>query len=82
MSQATVYLIRHGEKPPTGDDLSVQGVERSKALVEVFGSQSQYNIGYIMAQRPKEDGLVIPFTLSFPRSTSSICPIDAPGPFG
>jgi len=58
----TVYLIRHGEKPPklpNGEDpdgLSVQGIERSKALVQVFGRQSPYNIGYIVAQHPKDDG--------------------------
>lgn len=59
MSQATVYLIRHGEKPPTGDNLSVQGVERSQALPQVFGQDSQYNIGHIMAERPKASKLII-----------------------
>jgi hypothetical protein len=53
MSGATVYLIRHGEKPePEGNNLSAQGVERSQALPGVFGRDSQYNIGYIMAQHP------------------------------
>jgi hypothetical protein len=53
MSGATVYLIRHGEKPePEENGLSAQGVERSQALPGVFGRDSQYNIGYIMAQHP------------------------------
>ena len=51
---AIVYLIRHGEKPPVGDTLSEQGVTRSEALPQVFGSGSQYNIGYIMAEHPKK----------------------------
>jgi len=53
---AIVYLIRHGEKPPVGDTLSEQGVTRSEALPQVFGSGSQYNIGYIMAEHPKKGG--------------------------
>jgi len=58
----TVYLIRHGEKPPklpNGDDqdgLSTLGVDRSQALVKVFGRKSKYDIGYIIAQHPKDDG--------------------------
>lgn len=53
MSSATVYLIRHGEKPePEGNGLSAQGVERSQALPGVFGPGSPYNIGYIMAEHP------------------------------
>jgi len=57
-----VYLIRHGEKPPKladgqdADGLSTLGVERSQALVGVFGSGSKYDIGYIIAQHPKKDG--------------------------
>jgi hypothetical protein len=53
MSSATVYLIRHGEKPePEGNGLSAQGVERAQALPGVFGPGSPYNIGYIMAEHP------------------------------
>ncbi|GFF40632.1 hypothetical protein IFM46972_06273 [Aspergillus udagawae] len=53
----TVYLIRHGEKPSDGGNgLSVQGLERAQCLRTVFGSSSSYNIGYIMAQTPKNDG--------------------------
>jgi len=52
-------MIRHGEKPPKlpdgkdQDGLSAQGVDRSKALVNVFGKTSPYNIGYILAEHPK-----------------------------
>lgn len=55
-------MIRHGEKPPkdsNGEDpvgLSTRGVQRSEALVQVFGPSSPYNIGHIIAQHPKEDG--------------------------
>jgi hypothetical protein len=53
MSSATVYLIRHGEKPePEANGLSAQGLERAQALPGVFGPGSPYNIGYIMAQHP------------------------------
>ncbi|OAP56125.1 hypothetical protein AYL99_09304 [Fonsecaea erecta] len=57
-----LYLIRHGEKPPKeadGDDspgLSAQGITRAQGLVQVFGHDSPYNIGYIIAQKPKSDG--------------------------
>lgn len=56
-AQATVYLIRHGEKPSDGGNgLSAQGQQRAQCLVNVFGSSSQYDIGYIMAETPKSDG--------------------------
>lgn len=48
----TVYLIRHGEKPDTGDGLSAQGLQRALCLRHVFGSSSSYGIGYIMVERP------------------------------
>lgn len=53
-------MIRHGEKPPklpNGEDaegLSARGVDRAKALPNVFGADSQYNIGYILAEKPKK----------------------------
>ncbi|KIW34752.1 uncharacterized protein PV07_01510 [Cladophialophora immunda] len=56
-----LYLIRHGEKPPKeadGDDspgLATQGIERAQGLVQVFGRSSPYDIGYIIAQKPKSD---------------------------
>ncbi|KAI1311764.1 hypothetical protein F5Y03DRAFT_288460 [Xylaria venustula] len=56
-AKPTVYLIRHGEKPDDGSvGLSSQGEERAQCLRTVFGSASQYNIGYILAQTPKDDG--------------------------
>ncbi|GAB7356942.1 hypothetical protein MBLNU459_g7787t1 [Dothideomycetes sp. NU459] len=60
-SSPTVYMIRHGEKPPKKDGhdqigLSELGTERSEALVHVFGRDSQYNIDYIIAEHPKKDG--------------------------
>ncbi|EAW12086.1 putative phosphoglycerate mutase family protein [Aspergillus clavatus NRRL 1] len=53
----TVYLIRHGEKPSDGGNgLSAQGLERAQCLRNVFGSNSDYNIGYILAETPKSSG--------------------------
>lgn len=54
-SAQTVYLIRHGEKPADDDDpnLSAQGVQRAQCLRNVFGASSQYNIQYIIAEKPK-----------------------------
>ncbi|KAJ5092665.1 hypothetical protein NUU61_007535 [Penicillium alfredii] len=53
----TVYLIRHGEKPDDGGDgLSAQGIQRAQCLRSVFGNHSDYHIGYIMAQTPKDNG--------------------------
>lgn len=49
----TVYLIRHGEKPADGDGLSTQGLARAQCLRNVFGADSGYDIGHIMAQTPK-----------------------------
>lgn len=46
----TVYLIRHGEKPASGNGLSAQGMQRAQCLRTVFGSSSQYHIAYIMTQ--------------------------------
>jgi hypothetical protein len=48
-----VYLIRHGEKPDSGNGLSTQGLERAQCLRTVFGATSVYNIGHIMAQTPE-----------------------------
>lgn len=54
MAQATVYLIRHGEKPADGSNgLSAQGEQRAQCVKNVFGSSSNYNIGYIIAEQPK-----------------------------
>lgn len=69
-----IYLIRHGEKPPTqadgkdADGLSAQGLERAQGLRKVFGKDSAYDIQYIIAEQPKE-GL----SLLFPSALSSSC---------
>ena len=51
--QPTVYLIRHGEKPSSGNGLTSQGEERAQCLVNVFSPQTEYNIGHIMAETPE-----------------------------
>jgi hypothetical protein len=53
VAKPTVYLIRHGEKPSSGNGLNAQGQERAQCLRTVFGDSSGYNIGYIMAETPK-----------------------------
>ena len=54
-AQQTVYLIRHGEKPADGGNgLSAQGVDRAQCLRSVFGNSSAYDIGYIIAEQPKD----------------------------
>ncbi|KAI0913541.1 hypothetical protein F4823DRAFT_15862 [Ustulina deusta] len=56
-AEPTVYLIRHGEKPDDdGIGLSARGEQRAQCLRTVFGAASQYNIGYILAQTPKDNG--------------------------
>ena len=52
-SRPTVYMIRHGEKPASGNGLNAEGLERAQCLRTVFGADGNYNIGYIMAQEPK-----------------------------
>jgi len=54
--EPTVYLIRHGEKPDDDDatGLSPRGEQRAQCLRTVFGAASEYEIGYILAQTPKE----------------------------
>lgn len=60
-AQNTVYLIRHGEKPADGGNgLSAQGMERAQCLRNVFGASSGYNIGYIIAEQPKDSECSIP----------------------
>jgi len=53
-----IFLIRHGEKPSNDSitGLSDRGVQRSKCLPDVFGDDSDFDIGFIMAQTPKADG--------------------------
>ncbi|KAJ5667779.1 uncharacterized protein N7477_006349 [Penicillium maclennaniae] len=56
VADPTVYLIRHGEKPDSGDGLNAQGLERAQCLRNVFGASSGYDIGHIMAQTPSSSG--------------------------
>lgn len=39
--------------PLCTDGLSAMGVQRSQCLRDVFGTDSRYNVGYIMAQEYK-----------------------------
>lgn len=51
----TVYLIRHGEKPtdPDNHGLALDGTKRAQCLRGVFGADSNYQIGHIMAPTVK-----------------------------
>ncbi|CAG8044876.1 unnamed protein product [Penicillium nalgiovense] len=57
-SYPTVYMIRHGEKPrdPKDHGLASDGIKRAQCLRHVFGQESGYNIGYIMAPHVKKNG--------------------------
>ncbi|KZS87501.1 putative phosphoglycerate mutase family protein [Sistotremastrum niveocremeum HHB9708] len=52
----TVYLIRHGEKPKSGDGLSPKGQKRAQCISKLFDLSSNYNIGYILAETPETGG--------------------------
>lgn len=52
-----VYLIRHGEKPKNGNGLDEDGLDRAECIRHVFGEHSDYNIGLILAQKPKKSEL-------------------------
>lgn len=69
-SAQTVYLIRHGEKPSDGSNgLSAEGEQRAQCLRSVFGTASQYDIGYILAETPQSSACPPPYPL---------CPIPMP----
>lgn len=57
---AQVIIIRHGEKPQSGSDLSPRGYERAQALVGFFQNNpavTQYGApAAIYAEKPKPDG--------------------------
>ncbi|TID27375.1 hypothetical protein E6O75_ATG00142 [Venturia nashicola] len=55
-SKPTVFFIRHGEKPPFGDGLSVDGLQRAECLRNVFAKNSSFHINLIIAQKPQPDG--------------------------
>lgn len=67
-SAQTVYFIRHGEKPSDDSDpnLSAQGQERAQCLRTVFGASSQYNIGYIIAEKPKSEWHLVHYFVERP----------------
>ncbi|KAA8644754.1 putative phosphoglycerate mutase family protein [Aspergillus tanneri] len=54
----TVYIIRHGEKPldSTDSGLSAEGIERAQCIRDIFGANSIYNIGHIMAPKVNSRG--------------------------
>ncbi|KAJ5924171.1 hypothetical protein N7466_008358 [Penicillium verhagenii] len=56
IARPNVYLIRHGEKPKDGNGLNEYGLDRAECIRHLFGEHSNYNIGYIMAQKPKKNG--------------------------
>ncbi|TPR01635.1 Major Facilitator Superfamily protein [Aspergillus niger] len=57
-SPPTVYLIRHGEKPPDPEDsgLNADGFKRAECLREVFGVGSPYDVGHVMAPKINKRG--------------------------
>ncbi|KAG2028090.1 hypothetical protein GB937_000543 [Aspergillus fischeri] len=54
----TLYIIRHGEKSgdPEDSGLNADGFRRAQCLRDVFGVNSTYDIGYIVAPRPNRYG--------------------------
>lgn len=54
VARPDVYLIRHGEKPKEGNGLNEDGLDRTECIRYVFGQHSDYNIGLILAQKPKK----------------------------
>ncbi|RHZ55897.1 hypothetical protein CDV55_102166 [Aspergillus turcosus] len=56
--QPTVYIIRHGEKSgdPEDSGLNADGFRRAECLRDVFGVNSTFDIGYIVAPRPNRYG--------------------------
>jgi hypothetical protein len=57
VTKPTVYLIRHAEKDLNDTiGLNEKGRVRAQCLTHVFGPQSPYDIGYIIAQQPYSNG--------------------------
>lgn len=54
-ARPNIFLIRHAEKNSDGT-ISAQGVEREQCLVQLFGSDSQFNIQKIIVQNPHSGG--------------------------
>lgn len=63
-AKSTVYLIRHGEKPSSGDGLNADGLQRGQCLRTVFGASSSYSIEKIIAQTP-QSGIFLSTVPSF-----------------
>lgn len=59
---ATVYMIRHGEKPADKNDqgLTPDGWRRAECLRDVFGADSGYNIQHIIAPPVMQSELMHP----------------------
>lgn len=58
-SKPTVFFIRHGEKPASGDGLSTDGLQRAQCLRNVFAKNSSFHIDLIIAQRPQPGNLLL-----------------------
>ncbi|GIJ91152.1 hypothetical protein Asppvi_010117 [Aspergillus pseudoviridinutans] len=59
---STVYMIRHAEKPDDGSPhLSSRGLARAEHLREYFGKGSGFDIGYIIAEHPRQDSRLHPY---------------------
>lgn len=54
----TVYLVRHGEKSgdPLDSGLNADGFKRADCIRTMFGADSSYDIGYIMAPHINKKG--------------------------
>lgn len=57
---AMIVVLRHGEKPPEGNNLDAQGQERARALVNVFSTRPDLNaygkpvVIYAMGPSPED----------------------------
>lgn len=69
-TKPTVYLIRHAEKDSGIIGLNETGWARAHCLPNVFGPQSSYDIGYIIAQQPFPNG-------TYERSLQTVTPLAA-----
>lgn len=61
-AKPTVFFIRHGEKPSSHDNptLSPRGKKRAQCIRSVFGDDSDFDIGYILAEKPKKSQYSMP----------------------
>ncbi|RAK98425.1 putative 60S ribosome biogenesis protein Rrp14 [Aspergillus ibericus CBS 121593] len=78
-SPPTVYLIRHGEKPPDPEDsgLNADGFKRAECLRDLFGVTSPYSIGHVMAPKINSRGQHRrSYETVFPVATDLSLPVD------